>query len=368
MDYAQATGSMVNHGGNAANQLCNIQMQRATLSWLAEETVGLHGMRPVIADYGCGAGASTLSAVAPVVQRWQSHWECKHPHVYFIDQPGNDWAALQTAVAGPEGFASGSATPTVEYVSGDFYDQVLPDRSVVLATAFYSTHWLRRTGFPASGSAMWFCDLPRKQFNNMREIARRDFARFIDMRLRELVPGGYLVVSTMGSVPDDAAEIGIAPSLSLMMPFARSAFWRMGSEGLLDEDVADAFLMPVWHLSTEDVRAAISDYCILEDTCKVKWLEVECRSQADTDTSGSNLGTTLERYLQGQVYAARAALETCLMEHLFLPSSKTAEQALSLSDMFFQRMKAAMRADLTADADRQHFEETKILRLVIQKK
>lgn len=80
-----------------------------------------------------------------------------------------------------------------------------------------------------------------------------DFSRFLDQRYNELVPGGRMVLSSLGRKSLDA-RFG---ELSCLLGLLADALNSMVQEGLVQKEKAESFKFPVYTPSVEEVEELI---------------------------------------------------------------------------------------------------------------
>jgi len=196
----------------------NSPVQQALVSRHADRirrlVASLGEVRPElkIVDYGCGPGHSAIEAVRPAIEGYRARFPKSPIAVCHADQPGNDWNALFALAAGPEGYGKGDEGLRTEAAVGSFYDQMVGEGSVDFATCFMATQWSSRALRLHAPDTVWFADLEGEARAEMARLARADWVRFLSCRASELRRGGYLLVSTLGAVPDAGEANGAAVS------------------------------------------------------------------------------------------------------------------------------------------------------------
>lgn len=83
---------------------------------------------------------------------------------------------------------------------------------------------------------------------------RKDFTRFLELRAKELIPGGRMVVSLVGR---DSRVI--APKFSHMWEFITQILSVMVSEGAIDKAKFDSFYELFYEPSDKELREIIQD-------------------------------------------------------------------------------------------------------------
>jgi hypothetical protein len=203
----------------------------------------------VFADYGCAQGRVSNVLLRVALERLRA----AHPDfpvcVYHNDLLSNDWAGLLTRLRDEDSYlrlAGGPITPLVSATS--FYQPVTPRHIVDLGISFAAVQWLAAPGPAGSGSALYFDQLEGAARNEMAAQAHADWTRFLDLRARELAPGGRMVIDVM-CVPDG----GVAAGHDLWRA-VRATCIDLAAEGLLDRDRLDDYVIPVYERSVEEAR------------------------------------------------------------------------------------------------------------------
>ena len=172
-----STGDMVDYYENSQAQRQNANRHAGLIRDLAARVSGLSDQLN-ITDYGCGPGQSAVDTVSPAVEHWFETCPDKQLSVCHADQPGNDWNALMKLIHGPEGYLKGDAALQVRASVGSFYERMMPDQSVTLATCFTASHWLSATLRLNAPETVWFADLTGENRSAMWAQAEADWKRF----------------------------------------------------------------------------------------------------------------------------------------------------------------------------------------------
>ncbi|MEM7225796.1 MAG: hypothetical protein AAF495_22650 [Pseudomonadota bacterium] len=193
---------------NSASQLAAID---PVLPWLEQAIAEMPLADPLpavaIADFGCSEGANSVAAlkgpVAALRARSQRPIQTLHS-----DLPTNDYAALFTSLR-PEGRSVFEDRQTFSaVVGGSMYDQLLPARSLHIATSFNAIGYLSRRPLArlpnyVIGNGPSLPDSPGRVSRPERAVfaaqARDDLVAFLSARATELLPGGLLLVQCWGS-------------------------------------------------------------------------------------------------------------------------------------------------------------------------
>jgi hypothetical protein len=313
-------------------------------------------------DYGCGPGHSALDSVAPVIEAYRRI----DPHGSIVirhsDQAGNDWNSLFALVFGRDGYQrSGSAIRT-EAVPGSFYTQLAAPGSVALGACFAASHWLSRALSPESPGTVWFADLKGEARREFAALARADWTQFLRCRAAELQPGGMLIVSTLGSVPDDSEMNGVRASARKLYRAIFDVANQMTVDGLLEASALDRFVFPLWFPTAEETCAPINGEPDLKEAFEIVEASVTPAPVHPNDVYEDSLGdpATYARLYAGYI---RGFGESTLRLHLFGPSAKKAGQVDTLTEEFFGRLTNYYQAE-----PGRHASETMVMTLVLRRR
>lgn len=298
-----------------------------------------------IVDYGCGPGTSAVTAVATAVETYRSQFPLDAVVVCHADQPGNDWSALFTLVFGPSGYRSPGDGVRTEAAVGSFYDQMRPVDSVDLATCFAASHWLSSAVHLAAPGTVWFADLTGEARRELADRARRDWTTFLHMRARELRAGGYLFVSTLGSVPDPTEINGAAASGRGIYRAMQAVAQSMADDGLLDDDVLDRFVFSLWFMTADEAITPLEEDTELAATFDVEHIDITPAPHNPTDVF-ADLVTDPEAYAHAYTGYIRAFADSTLRAQLFEPSARDPQHADELNEVFFERLHDLYRTHL----------------------
>lgn len=113
-------------------------------------------------------------------------------------------------------------------------------------TCFGASHWLSETVCLHSPGTLWFADLQGSVRDQMAARARADWVRFLHKRALELRSGGYLLVSTLGAVPDGSEINGLAASGRGIYRAMQIVAQEMVEDGRINAAVLHDFVFPIW--------------------------------------------------------------------------------------------------------------------------
>ncbi len=330
-----STERMVDYDRNSQIQSQMIRSNAARLRTLVER-IGVVAPPFVLVDYGCGPGHSALGTAGPVVEAYR-RIDPRGPMVIrHADQPGNDWNALFALVFGPDGYRVAGSGIRTEAAVGSFYEPMAEPGSVALGTCFAASHWLSRAIAPLSPGTVWFADLTGDARAEMAALARSDWTQFLRCRARELRPGGLLIVSTLGSVPDESEPNGVRASASKLYRAIFDVADEMVRAGSLERAALDHFVFPLWFPTADEIRAPIDREPDLAEAFEVDEASVTPVRPHGLDVYEADLGdpAAYARLYAGYV---RGFGESSLRLHLFRRSAQDTAAIDALVEAFFQR-------------------------------
>lgn len=359
--HVASTEHMVDYDRNSYMQ---DQMVRSRAERLraAVERIGPVVPEFTAMDYGCGPGHSALDSVAPVIEAYRRIDPGGSIVIRHSDQVGNDWNSLFALVFSPDGYQREGSAIRTEAVPGSFYTQLAASGSVALGTCFAASHWLSRPLSPYSPGTVWFADLEGEARAEFAALARADWTRFLRCRAAELRPGGMIIVSTLGSVPDDSEINGIRTSARKLYRAIFDVTNQMVIDGLLEASALDNFVFALWFPTAEEACAPINGEPDLKEAFEIIEASVAPAPVHPDDVYEDSLGdpATYARLYAGYI---RGFGESTLRLHLFGPSAKKAGEVDTLTEEFFGRLTRYYQAE-----PGRHASETMIMTLVLRRR
>lgn len=219
----------------------------------------------VIADLGCSSGPNALSLVSIAIDAIHSHclqFQQSPPEVCVLlnDLPGNDFnSVVKDLVALRQ-----SSEPVVVtgVAPGSFYERLFTSGSLHLVCSSNSLHLLSKAPEDLMRNQILAYDIDEHVrcerlpmvLEAYAQQFRKDFTLFLELRAKELVPGGRMVVSIPGKYSDEMAS-------------KSSHFWEivaqilrgMALEGVIDRAKFESFYVPMYGPSEEELREIIQE-------------------------------------------------------------------------------------------------------------
>ncbi|WP_170327335.1 hypothetical protein [Ruegeria arenilitoris] len=330
------TEGMLDYNENSSAQLQLVRL----LSPLVRELVysmDPQGVEFKIVDYGCGPGINSIEMVKPVIEACLEKSSDTPIVVCHSDQVGNDWNTLFELVSGPDGYVQIAKGIRTEAAIGSFYDQVTSPESVSLGTCIFASHWLSQAIQLDSAGTVWFADLQSDARRIVDRIAQRDWTQFLLQRALEIRAGGYLVVGTLGSVPDTSEKNGIAASGRGIYRAIYVVAQTMADEGLISSESLETFLFSLWFMTADEARHAIVKNTKLAAAYEICRISVEPAPIKTNDIFEDYIevpGTYAQKYV-GYI---RAFGDSTLRTHLFGPNCGSSELLDTLMAEFYNRL------------------------------
>ncbi|KAJ7978346.1 Carboxyl methyltransferase [Quillaja saponaria] len=223
----------------------------------------------VIADLGCSAGPNTLLVVSHIIDiiHGESHkLKLSSPpsfQVFLNDLPGNDFnTVFKSLPAFNENLKKVKGSQIgpcfIAGVPGSFYGRLFPNNSLHFVHSSYAIMWLSEVPkglVTETGQALNQGNIciaktsPLTVFEVYYEQFKKDLTVFLKSRAEELVTGGHMILTTMGSIKsDDPLSIWEVVGLKLH---------DMVYEGLIEKEKLDTFNLPYYAATTEEVKKVI---------------------------------------------------------------------------------------------------------------
>ncbi|XP_059293378.1 loganic acid O-methyltransferase-like [Lycium ferocissimum] len=222
-----------------------------------------------IADFGCSIGRNTYLAAQNIIEAVEQKYkpneeDQENPQlvpeflVFFNDLVQNDFNTLFNYIDSnkPNYFIAG--------VPGSFHGRVFP--KAFLHFAHSSTALLYLSRIPEKvmdrKSAAWnkgrihySCSGAAKEVEAAYSNQfRKDIESFLDARAEELVPGGLMVIITLGLLE------GVLPSecaMGVAFSILGSCLHDMASMGTVSEEKLDSFNLPYYYTSQMELETLI---------------------------------------------------------------------------------------------------------------
>ncbi|XP_038978997.1 anthranilate O-methyltransferase 3-like [Phoenix dactylifera] len=274
----------------------------------------------VVADLGCSSGPNTFHVVfeaIDIVDDQSRRLGRPPPEILFFlnDLPGNDFNSIFQSLEVHEEKLKEEKQEWIPPfyvvgVPGSFYGRLFPSRSVHFFHSSYCLMWLSQvppgvesnTGVPLNKENIYISETsPPTVVESYQEQYRRDFTTFLKSRFQELGFGGRMVLSFLGRTNK------YAPSgeLSQLWGLLAEALNAMVLEGILQKEKVDAFNLPFYAPSMEEVRAVIQSVGLFDldqvEIFKSNWDPFDDSSDDriyDNIISGENVAKSIRAVIE----------------------------------------------------------------------
>eukprot|EP00253_Pinus_taeda_P028023 PITA_28023 len=246
-----------------------------------------------IADLGCGTGINTLSAIDFVVESIKKRYARESISVpefeaFFSDLPLNDFNTLFRSLPHlcPRGIDEMQKQHSyyAAGVPGSFYERLFPRGKLHVAISLSALHWMSRIpeavldkSSPAWNQGRAWIDGARKEVvEAYAKQSEEDLKSFLRCRAEEMVPGGLLFILMAGRSDEHPQNQLGDPYSRAKHPFTQAmdqAWNDLVKENLIDEETRDAFNIPAYMRSKEEIERAFNQ-CEAFDIKSLKFSRV----------------------------------------------------------------------------------------------
>ncbi|KAL6861731.1 hypothetical protein ACP4OV_017431 [Aristida adscensionis] len=215
----------------------------------------------VVGDLGCGSGENTLIFLSVVINAMSSR--PVELQFFLNDLPGNDFdhtfrslERLKKSTTGDHGKEETLPPFYVAALPGSYYTRLFPYQSVYLFHSSYCLHWRTRLpdGVDGNGTNIYIAKTtPLSVVKLYQEQFEKDLLLFLELRHRELVFGGQMVLTFLGRKDEDVynGELNY-----LYEPLAQS-LQSLVEKGLVEEDKVNSFNPPFYGASVDEVKKVV---------------------------------------------------------------------------------------------------------------
>lgn len=239
-------------------------IEAAIVELCSNTTTMSHG-KMVIADLGCSCGPNAVALVSIALEATHSHflWLRQPPpevSVLLNDLPYNDFNAVVKSLVAVRQI--GEPLVVTGAVPGSFNERLFLSASVHLFCSSNSLYWLSKAPEDLRINQIPAYDIDENARRERLPVVagayaqqfRKDFTLFLQLRAKELVPEGRMVVSLQGRRSDEPVT-----ESSLIWGTAAQILGTMASEGVIDKEKLDSLYIPVHGPSDEELREIIQE-------------------------------------------------------------------------------------------------------------
>jgi hypothetical protein len=292
-----------------------------------------------LADYGCAGGRNSLQPMRAVIETVRRRAGDRVPiAVVHTDLPTNDFNALFTLLDhSPESYLRGALSVFAYAAGRGFYEQNFPEATVSVGWNAAAVHWLSRTPCAVPGH-IWTRPGDNPARKAWAEQSRKDWRHFLELRARELRPGGRLVV--LDGLTDESGACGADGVMNL----ANAVLREMVSDGALQAAEYERMALPAYFRSIPEWEEPFR----ADDSPRSGALRLEALSRMPVpDCYSLELQRTGDAPAFGAAVAAylRAFSETSLFGEP--DAGRSPVEGQRLADEFYERFARAAAADPT---------------------
>ncbi|XP_062079438.1 probable caffeine synthase MTL2 [Humulus lupulus] len=290
-----------------------------------------------IADLGCSSGPNSLAVTSYILDEIinQMTMKKKKPltfQVFLNDLPGNDFnTVFQSLSSFYERLKKKKKNETggkfdrplcfVMAMPGSFYERLFPNNFIHFFHSSYSLHWLSKTpkglvsetGEAHNKGNIYITkaspDVVGKAYLSQFQ---ENFTTFLRYRSEEIVTGGCMVLTMMGSATSNDPKH--------KMEIMGRALNDMVSQGIVEEKSLDNFNMPVYCPTAKEVRMVIEDEGSFElqklEVFEIAWDAGFNEEKGKINNSTNVDEDNIDKYNRGKYVSdyMRAVLEPILMK------------------------------------------------------
>ncbi|KAM6554829.1 hypothetical protein CsatB_015591 [Cannabis sativa] len=286
----------MNCGVGQTSYATNSSLQREVMSIvrpILEESIEVYCNNKVlpkclrIADLGCSSGPNTLTAVSnifDIIEASSQSLNINSPtfQVFLNDLPGNDFNAVFRSLPSfyeklkkEKGDKFGPCFITA--MPGSFYGRLFPDNSMHIVHSSYSLQWLSKvpkglvddqTGEAHNKGNIYISKTsPAVVFKSYLDQFQIDFTNFLRCRSEEMVSGGIMILTFIGSIESD--------SLNNIYEILGRTLNDMVKENIIEAKCLDNYNVPSYFPSAREVKGVIEkegSFCIQKlNTFEIAW-------------------------------------------------------------------------------------------------
>ncbi|XP_073010157.1 anthranilate O-methyltransferase 1-like isoform X2 [Typha latifolia] len=327
--------------------------------------------RMVMVDLGCSTGPNTfllVSEAIDVVGDLCRKLGCQQPpelQFFLNDLPKNDFnRVFQYLEFYEDKFKEdkGEEKLVPHYVvasPGSFYSRLFPRHSVHFFHSSYCLMWLSKVpeglegknGSPLNeGNIYVGSTSPPCVLDSYKKQFQKDFALFLQLRFKELVPGGQMVFTTIGRKELHLLKKGVACVWELVA----EALHSMVSQGFVEKGNLDSFNLPFYAPCMEEVKEVIQQTGLF-DISRSQILEINVDPHDDSDDdfvrdniqSGKNAMKTLRAVIE-PIVACQFGEE--ILDELFSRLENNLARQLSKEKIKYTTLVLALKGKICAAA------------------
>uniref|UniRef100_A0ACD5WR26 Uncharacterized protein n=1 Tax=Avena sativa TaxID=4498 RepID=A0ACD5WR26_AVESA len=216
----------------------------------------------VIADLGCSSGPNALVLVSIAIEAIHSYciqFQRQPPEVciFLNDLPNNDFNTVAKSLVTLQKSSEPSVVANI--TPGSFYERLFASGSLHLICSSSCLHWLSKAPETLRRNHIPVYNIDENARREMLPMIleayaqqfKNDFTYFLNLRAKELLPGGQMVISLTGRRISSKIFHIWEPIIQILSV--------MALEGVIDKSKFDSFYMPMYGPSNEEIREIIQE-------------------------------------------------------------------------------------------------------------
>lgn len=322
---------------NAAQNRMRSLIEEAIADLCSTSTL-LPSRSMVVADLGCSSGPNALVLVSIAVDAIQSHCLRYQQQplaeicVLLNDLPDNDFNVVVKSLVA---FQQSHKSIVAGIVPGSFYGRLFCSDSLHLVCSSNSLHWLSKAPDELKRNRIPAYDIDEHVRRERRTMvlgayARqfgKDFTLFLELRAKELVPGGRMVVSLAGRRSEEPAS-----KYTHAWESVAQILSEMASKGVINREKFESFYIPIYGPSDEGLRDIIQS----EGSFSIRELQVH-------EPTSDNMLITPSRMAN----MLRAGFEPIIIQH-FGPAGTIMDKFVSTAECRWS-LQGSLQEELAAN-------------------
>ncbi|WVZ80385.1 hypothetical protein U9M48_027860 [Paspalum notatum var. saurae] len=216
----------------------------------------------VVADLGCSSGENTLIFVSEVIDTIRGY--PLEVQFFLNDLPGNDFNYAFRSLENFKKLVVADQGGTPPPLTGSYYTRLFPSQSVHLFHSSYCLHWRSQPPHGLDFNAKTYLNegniyiaktTPLSVVKLYQDQFQMDLLLFLKLRYEQLVLGGQMVLTFLGRKSEDVYKGDLNHLCGLLAQSIQSHVHK----GLIQEEKLDAFNLPVYGPSVDEVNAVVRE-------------------------------------------------------------------------------------------------------------
>jgi hypothetical protein len=205
-----------------------------------------------IADFGCSQGLNSMRpmerAIAALMPRTGAERDFAVVHT---DQPHNDFTSLFTLLGqGQLSYRHDRPNVFSFAIGRSFYEPLLPTRTLTFGWSAMALHWMSHLPSPLADH-IWIMRGTEAERAAIAAVAAQDWRVFLGQRMRELIPGGQLVL-VVGAADEQGSS-----GLEALQDVANEVLQALVAEGSMPRHTYSTMTIPSYARTRAELEAPL---------------------------------------------------------------------------------------------------------------